>query len=104
MIYAQSPEPPTSSVEAVQERRTWPQVATFAIRAAGAEGGIRSVAPKRAGEASAVSRMARMNTSLDISLNLLRRHRGAILLRRHGTLVLFNRRPTWHVLAHGRFG
>src|SRR5215475_12653539 len=44
MMYALTPDPPTSSVEAVQERSTWPQLAALAMRAVGAEGGITSAA------------------------------------------------------------
>src|SRR5262249_50315684 len=43
MLYAFSPDPPTSSVEAFQDRSTCPQVATAAVKPVGELGGVTSV-------------------------------------------------------------
>src|SRR6266446_4682902 len=60
MRYAYKPEPPALSVVAFQERSTWLQVATFAIRFVGTKGGITSCARSIGGEDSAVIRIPKI--------------------------------------------
>src|SRR6266566_2209046 len=66
MIYALSPDPPGSSVDAFQERSTCPQLATLAIRAVGGEGGITSAPRRTTGENSAVRMIATLAKICDV--------------------------------------